>query len=166
MNIKWERDKGWAVVDNPKYNSLFTVTCEVRNELNGRRKLHNPDEVVNVVQANGMWGHAYMPRRFPKGKWQITQVIYTGEPVFAPVKIITNAHQKVELWNLDKNGGYEKPSGIYADDYGYHLHWSKNSRTTLGCGRVGYDSAKEVLALAALIEASIKAGEPVVLEVL
>jgi hypothetical protein len=165
MVILWERGKGEAKVYNLGYSGVYKITSDVRNELNGRRGLHDPGEVVNIVQANGTWGHAYMPRPFPLGKWKITGIERTSAPVFAPVKIKTNAHQKVELWNLDRGGGYDKPSGIYAEDYGYHLHWSACSGTTLGCGRVGRNSAKEVLALAAVIEEAFKFGEPVVLEV-
>jgi hypothetical protein len=162
MKLIWRRDKSEARLGD----SVFTIRSEVRNELNGRRRLHDPDEVVNIVRENGTWGHAYMPRPFPLGVWKITGVEKTGVPVFAPVKIKTDAHQKVELWNLDGRGGYDRPSGVFAEDYGYHLHWSAASRTTLGCGRVGMDSAKEALALAALIEAARKNGEEVLLEVI
>ena len=161
MRLMWRRDKGELRLDA----GVFTVRCEVRNELNGRRKRNSPDEVVNIVRADGTWGHAYMPRPFPLGVWKITGTEKTSVPVFAPVKIKTDAHQKVELWNLDGRGGYDRPSGVFEEDYGYHLHWCAGSRTTLGCGRVGMDSAKEVLALAALVDAALGNGEEVLLEV-
>jgi hypothetical protein len=106
-----------------------------------------------------------MPRPFPKGNWIVLGFEKTSKADFAPVKIKTNAHQKVELWNLDGAGGYDRPSGIYEEDYGYHLHWSEHSKTTLGCGRVGEDSDREVLALLELLQAAWREHETVFLEV-
>jgi hypothetical protein len=143
----------------------LTITSDVRNELNGRRALHKPDDVVETVTKEGTWGHAYMPRPFPRGIWKITGVEYTAAPAYAPVKIKTNARQKVELWNLDSGGGYDRPSGIFEEDYGYHLHWCADSRTTLGCGRVGKNTSREVTVLAALVKDALGRGEEVILEV-
>ena len=162
MKLIWNRDKGEARIEG---GQVFRITCDVRNELNGRRRLHDRDDVVNTVRENGTWGHAYMPRPFPKGTWNITGVEKTAVPVFAPFKIKTNAHQKVELWNLDGHGGYDRASGVFAEDYGYHLHWSERSLTTLGCGRVGANTSSEVAALAALVSEALGRGEGVVLEV-
>jgi hypothetical protein len=161
MKIIWRRDSGTAECGGKE----FVITSIVRNELNGRRRLHEPGEVVNTVTKDGRWGQPYMPRPFPKGTWKITGVEKTGEPVFAPVKIRTDAHQKVELWNLDGRGGYDRPSGIFAEDWGYHLHWSENSKTTLGCGRVGTDAGSEALALARLVSGAMAAGGDAILEV-
>jgi hypothetical protein len=159
--IIWAREAGTARFEGRE----FVITSDVRNELNGRRKLHDPEEVVNVVNADGTWGRAYMPRPFPRGLWKITGTEKTTRPVFAPVKIKTDAHQKVELWNLDRGGGYDRPSGIFADDWGYHLHWSEYSRTTLGCGRVGRNTSREVVILAEFVEGALKNGDEVTLEV-
>ncbi|MDR2865730.1 MAG: hypothetical protein LBV68_08990 [Spirochaetaceae bacterium] len=68
MKIVWKRDAGRALCAGRE----FIITSIVRNELNGRRKLHNPDDVVNTVKENGTWGAAYMPCPFPKGTWEIT----------------------------------------------------------------------------------------------
>jgi hypothetical protein len=142
----------------------FIVTCDVRNELNGRRRLHDKKEVVNVVTASGKYGAPYMPRRFPKGFWEITAIEETGNPVFAPFKIKTNAHQPVETWALDSEGGYDRKTGGVAEDYGYYLHWSKSSMTTLGCGRVGSSSPYQVALMVELIRAAWKDGEQVFLK--
>jgi hypothetical protein len=161
MRIIWRRDSGIAECGGKE----FVITSITRNELNGRRRLHEPSEVVNIVTRGGRWGQAYMPRQFPTGTWKIVGVEKTSEPVFAPVKIKTDAHQNVELWNLDSHGGYDRPSGIFAEDWGYHLHWSENSKTTLGCGRVGTDTNREALELAGLVSDAMAAGKDVILEV-
>lgn len=161
MVIRRRRDEGVAETCGRN----FVITSEVRNELNGRRRLHDRTEVVNVVTADGRWGHPYMPRPFPKGSWRVTGAEESRERTFAPVKIKTDAHQRVELWNLDADGGYDKPSGIYAEDWGYHLHWSEHSRTTLGCGRIGTGTGTEALRLAALAREARGRGEEVTLEV-
>jgi len=161
MKIVWDRDAGKASVDGGE----FDITSEVRNEVNGRRKLHRPAEVVYSMTEECYKGPPYMPRPFPKGTWPVYAVEKTDKPEFAPVKIKTAAHQKVEVWALDEKGGYERPTGETVDDWGYWLHWSEWSRTTLGCGRVGGGSAKQVVALAELIQAAWGRGEDVVLEV-
>jgi hypothetical protein len=117
MKIVWDVEKGIAVFCGKE----FIITSDVRNELNGRRRLHDKKEVVNVVTAAGKYGLPYMPRRFPKGQWEITAVEETAKPLFAPFKIKTNAHQIVDTWALDSSGGYDRKTGS-AGDYGYYLH--------------------------------------------
>lgn len=163
MKIVWNRDENRLETGG----IVFTVTNNVRNEIDPAnvRRLHDPREVRRAI-VNGRWADPYMPRKFPKGSWLIESVEDTTDPEFAPVKIKTNAHQMVETWTLDKAGGYDRPSGKKVDDSGYHLHWSTGSRTTLGCGRVGTDSPKQVLKLAKMIRAAMEAGESVTLEVI
>jgi hypothetical protein len=160
MVMVWEIDNKKAFFCGRE----FDITCDVRNELNGRRRLHDKKEVVNVVTALGKYGQAYMPRRFPKGRWEITAVEETSAPVFAPFKIKTTAHQVVDTWLLDSGGGYDRKCGK-ADDFGYYLHWCKGSKTTLGCGRVGLDTPYQVVVLAELIRSAWNEGETVFLEV-
>lgn len=163
MKIIWIRDENRLETGG----IVFTVTNNVRNEIDplNVRRLHDPAEVRRAI-VNGQWSDPYMPRKFPKGTWKITGVEETTDDEFAPVKIKTNAHQMVETWLLDSAGGYDKPSGQYVDDSGYHLHWSSGSRTTLGCGRVGTDSPKQVLKLAKMIRAAKTSGDTVTLEVI
>jgi hypothetical protein len=163
MRVEWNRDK------NDLYcNGIhFFVTNKVRNEIDPLhiRKLHDPKEVVLAIE-NGVFTKPYMPRKFPKGTWQITELENTIVTEFAPIKIKTNAHQMVETWELDEKKGYDKPSGKFVNDSGYHLHWSKNSITTLGCGRVGTDTDKQVKKLAGLIKQAMDKGEMIILEVI
>jgi len=159
-NLIWDRDKEVLTLGDEK----FTVTNRVRNELDKSRKLHNPKEVVRAI-TNGQYGSPVMPRKFPKGIWNITEIEYTKARDFAPIKIKTDAFQKVQVWALDEAGGYDHALTAYVDDAGYYLHWSEFSSTTIGCGRVGTDSDKEIRRLAELIEPALKRGEKVKLEV-
>ncbi len=163
MKITWIRDENRLEAGG----IVFIVTNNVRNEIDTQnvRRLHDPKEVRRAI-VDGRWADPYMPRKFPKGTWRIEAVEDTEDPEFAPVKIKTNAHQLVETWTLDSLGGYDKPTGKMVDDAGYHLHWSAGSRTTLGCGRVGTDSPKQVLKLAGIIRDAMKSGELVTLEVI
>ena len=163
MKIVWNRDENRLETGG----IVFTVTNNVRNEIDplNVRRLHEAREVRRAI-VNGAWSDPYMPRKFPKGIWQITGVEDTTDSEFEPVKIRTNAHQMVETWLLDVAGGYSKPSGKQVNDSGYHLHWSRGSRTTLGCGRVGTDSPKQVLKLAKMIRSAMAAGEVITLEVI
>ena len=162
MVITWDMKKKKAAFNNVH----FDIASVVRNELNGRRRLHDKKEVVRVVNKERTWGSAYMPRPFPAGKWEVTGIHETIDRNFAPVKILTDAHQKVEVWALDKSGGYEKGTGEFVDDWGYYLHFAAASRTTLGCGRVGNDSDKQVRLLAKMIQEAWGNGELVYLDVI
>ena len=158
MKLLWKRDDDILEINDEK----FVVTNKVRNELNKLRKLHNPKEVVKAI-IGGMWGPPYMPRQFPKGEWNITGIEYTKNPEFAPVKIKTDAWQKVQVWALDDKGGYDHPVDSYVNDSGYYLHWAQFSKTTLGCGRV--ETENEVRRLAELIKPALDRKESVTLEV-
>ena len=158
MIVTWRRDDEVLEIDGEK----FVVTNKVRNELNKLRKLHDPKEVVRAI-VNGQYGSSYMPRQFPRGIWNITEIEYTKVRDFAPIKIKTDAHQKVQTWALDKLGGYDHPLDIFVDDSGYYLHWAQFSRTTLGCGRV--ETENEVRRLAELIKPALDRKESVILEV-
>jgi hypothetical protein len=161
MKIVWDRDLGTAMLDGQQ----FVITSEVRNELNGRRLRHAPGEVVRTVTNKGTYGDPYMPRPFPEGLWKITGLESTNVAVYAPIKILTNAHQSVQVWALDKDGGYDVPTKNFVEDYGYWLHWSQASRTTLGCGRVGTNTSEQVRELARLVNAALTLGEEVLLSV-
>lgn len=160
MTLRWHRDAG---KNNLSVNGLtFTVTNLVRNELNGWRKLHVKKEVALAIPS----GKPYMPRQFPKGTWEVTKVerykLINGvsnfdKSVYGTERIRTNAHQAVEVWELDSDGGYSHKNETFVEDYGYLLHNAMDSNTTLGCGNVV--SKKEMSDLATLVEALLESGK-------
>lgn len=162
MILTWDRD----ACDLEVGGEHFTVTNRVRNEIDpyAVRSLHNPLEVRRSI-VDGQWGPPYMPRKFPKGQWRILAVEDTHDPEFAPIKIKTDAHQLVQIWELDDKGGYDHGAGVYVDDSGYHLHWSAISASTLGCGRVGTNDDIQVRALAHIIRGAMALHEVVFLKV-
>lgn len=167
MKLLWKRDLELLEVEG----KIFNVTCAVRNEIDSKevRRLHEPKEVVRAIE-NGRYTVPYMPRKFPLGEFKVTGLDWIpweniSQRDFWPVKIKTNATQEVDAWSLSANGGYDKPSGKRIIDSGYHLHFCQNSRTTLGCGRVGKDTPEQVTELAYLIEDAIEAKEEVSLVV-
>jgi hypothetical protein len=108
---------------------LIPCSCDVRNELNGRRKGYDvvysePDKVP------------YMPRVFPSGIWTISQPRARIDKYLAPYYIPSDAWQYVDEWLIDA-GRYDKPSGVKVKDHAYGLHFSE-SRTTLGCIKILY----------------------------
>ena len=134
----------------------YEASCNVRNELNGRRR---KNEVVYTYPSSGE-RKPYYPRQFPSGIFLISGVEYTDDPEYKPVKIKTTASREVFTWKLDKEGNYFKPTDYIQEDTAYWLHYTK-SPTTLGCIRIG--SEREALELAELIE---EENKPVYLEVL
>lgn len=157
MIIIWVRNKDFLRFED---GFEYFITNEVRNELNGRRVLHDPSEVVRTMPEPGK---PYMPRQFPLGEWTVYKPVPRNDPYKRPLYIPTDAHQEVQVWALDSNGGYDKATDEWVEDYGYGLHFSENSLTTLGCGRIG--SKSSVLQIAAKINLALGHGERVTLNV-
>ena len=143
---------------------VFHCTSDVRNELNGRRPLHDPKEVVRTIPG----AYPYMPRPFPVGEFEVTGVKYRdkSDPEYGylgPAFIQTNAYQMVRIWSLDKAGGYEAETAGIAKDVGHGVHCALESKTTHGCGRLR--SEKDALALAQLVEQELAAKRKISLVV-
>jgi len=137
----------------------YPATCKVRNEINGQRK---KDQVVYTIPSEGM-PKPYYPRQFPSEIFEITNIEYTTDPVYAPVKIKTTATRKVFTWDLDVDGNYWKPTGKVQIDTAYWLHHT-DSNTTLGCIRIVFE--KDAISLTNIIERFLENGDKVYLEVL
>lgn len=137
MEVIWSINKQTMIVKADKKWSL-QVSSTVRNELNGWRP--NPDkkpaaEVVHMITSNNVESQiAVMPRHFPLGKWRITGLDFRSNPDRAPLIIITNAWQQLEVWTTKEDGGYDKPTGKMVNDFQYYIHCSKYN-TTQGCGK-------------------------------
>ena len=152
MNLLWKREDGVLLLNGEG------ILCQ---SIVRKRELHNANEVVKTVPG----GKPYMPVIFPKGKWQVMRPVERTDPYLAPFYIPTNAWQMVQVWALDKDGGYDHPTPDFVRDTAYGLH-SSTSRTTLGCGRLGVPgSAVQLLRVKAAIEAAMDRGEIVTLEV-
>lgn len=136
---------------------MFSISNLVRNELNGWRK---KDQVIRSIPHN----KPVYPRQFPKGSWKIYGVQYTNDPVFAPVKILTDAFQVLPVWTLDEDGNYGEKTIELTRDSAYWFHYSKNSKTTLGCIRE--NSPTDALKIAELIENELKIVDSIDLEVI
>jgi hypothetical protein len=144
--LTWSRDKNQAEITVDGKLQEFCITCEVRTLANGKRRV---TEVVTSIPA----GKPYDVQKFPKGLWTITGI----EPVtaskaqvtYGPVKIRTDAHQKVKVWALDQDGDYDHETSEETDDTGYLLHFSQSS-TTWGCGRIG--TAAQARKLASILK--------------
>jgi hypothetical protein len=148
MEIRWDRKDGALLVEGRR----FPCTCDVRNELNGRRAR---DQVVRTI-PNGM---PYYPRPFPTGTWNVLRPRERDDGYRAPYFIPTTAYQEVPTWELDENAHYLEPTGEVDLDREYGLHWSEDSRTTLGCIRISRKD--DLLALVVLINAALDRPEPV-----
>lgn len=138
----WQLDKGILTVDGKAYECFSNV----RNELNDKRPLHDPRQVVRMIPS----AHPYMPRPFPLGTWSILGTIrrHPGDPkygVLGPVFIRTDACQKLPVWRLDELGGYDHETDELVMDCAYGIHASPDSATTWGCGRLGSTTAARFL---------------------
>lgn len=140
----------------------FPASCDVRNELNNRRKLNNPKEVVKTFPYDDK-RKPYMPRQFPSGIFKIIGIEWTDEPEFAPCKIKTTASREVFTWKLDNDGCYKERTDEIQVDTAYWMHHS-NYKTTLGCIRIDdYDHAEK---LGMFVEELLNDGETLFIEVL
>jgi len=113
--------------------------CVVRNEVNGWRRLHKSDDVIYAMTHDPYSKYAVMPRAFPKGEWKVSEPLARNGEYLAPFFIPTNAEQYLEVWDLDRGGGYAKATGKKVLDIGYGLHFS-TSKTTVGCIRIHSES--------------------------
>ena len=155
MQLTWRRNEGLLSYGN----RIIPVVCDVRNELNGRRKLD--EKVVYSENQDGSEGMPYMPRKFPIGKWNVLAIIPKIDPYEAPEFISTDARQQVHPWtSADGHYGVEMEDLIW--DWGYGLHNSTSS-TTLGCGHIIEVEDREALSEA--IRIALEAGDMVILEV-
>jgi hypothetical protein len=142
-------------------NKSYIATCDVRNEINGRRK-HN--QIVNTYPITSSLGRKpYMPRKFPTGLWKVKYPVWTSETDYAPVKIPTDALRRVLLWDVE-SGMYTIPNGQHQDDAFYHLHFARDSKTTLGCIRI--NSEEDAREIAKLVTWYMDKDQEVWLEVL
>lgn len=165
MLLTYERDRGILEMGGIEYQ----CTCIVRNELNGWRKEH---EIVAFVPPGERGAYPYMPRPFPLGLWNVTRVVKTDNPEYAPYFIRTDAVQELDLWEtkINRDTGrkeYLKPSGVKAvgDGYGFHHamffdgeQW-RDSNTTLGCGNI--KNINEARYIGTKIQSWLDAGHPV-----
>jgi hypothetical protein len=131
----------------------YPVSNRVRTIRDGTRKSY---EVVRTIPDN----LPYDPQPFPKGLWHITAVEWQRDKGFdyrtyGPVKIRTNAWQRVKIWDLDKDGDYLREIDAYVVDIGYLLHYSEFA-TTLGCIRL--NSPEDATVIANVIAGALKDG--------
>jgi hypothetical protein len=139
-------------------DAVYPVSNRIRTVRDGTRK---SSEVVRSIPDN----LPYDPRPFPKGTWHVTGLDWQKEKGFdprtyGPVKIRTNAWQRVKIWELDAEGDYLRELDAYVMDTCYWLHYS-TSGTTLGCIRLA--SPEDAIAIANSITAAL-GREPVELE--
>ena len=139
-------------------NNIYKATCKVRNEINKRRRI---DEIVKSLPLSGN-REPYYPRKFPTGAWKVKKPIWTNDIDYWPVKIPTNARRAVFTWTTKDNKYHEKSGSLQIDSF-YHLHFAKNSSTTLGCIRL--DSKDDAERIAKKIEYFISKDNQVWLEV-
>lgn len=146
-----------------EYSHSIPADCVVRNEENGRRKLHDPKEVIRAMTYDPYNKPPVMPRTFPPGKWHVYRPRPHTDEYLAPYFIPTEAEQYLATWDLDENGGYSKPNGGKVLDIGYGLHFS-TSLTTVGCIRIY--RREDLIWLKNVIEEMYDAREPIWLEVM
>ena len=111
------------------------ASSNVRNELNGQRKLHVPGEVVYAMTHDPYSRTPVMPRTFPKGLWRVHKPRRRFDRYLAPFYIPTDAEQYLPVWELDDKLGYSHPGDGMVLDIAYGIHFS-TSYTTVGCIRV------------------------------
>jgi hypothetical protein len=109
----------------------------------------------------------YDPQPFPKGLWTVTGVEWQRDAKFdfntyGPVKIKTDAWQMVNVWELDEEGDYLKPTDVRVRDTCYWLHYSRFG-TTLGCIRLA--SPDDAIKIAEKVVSVFRNNDVVSLEV-
>lgn len=162
MNIAfYPEDRILEVSYNETVRDIM-ADCVVRNELNGRRHLHDASQVVRAMCEDPYNKPPVMPRTFPNGTWEVSKPRSRTNPYLAPYYIPTDAEQYLDVWALDEEGGYDHATPDRVLDIGYGVHFS-TSRTTVGCIRVYEES--DLLWLVHTINERLLMGNPVTLTV-
>jgi hypothetical protein len=162
MTLRFFNELKKLEVEGKGFKRNIKADCIVRNELNGWRKLHIKKEVILGITQNPYPGPPVMPREFPKGRWEVYSPLPRTGGYLAPYFIPTDAEQYLETWDLDENGGYNKPNGGKILDIGYGLHFS-TSNTTVGCIKI--HEKDDLIWLKNLVEEHREEGQRVWLEV-
>ncbi len=93
--------------------------------------------VIYSLNADGSQGYPYMPKPFPLGLCNATGARQSDDPELAPWVLETDAHQKVERWEVTEDGkDYVQPIGDFVEDWGYEFHFDRIWMTTDGCVRM------------------------------
>jgi hypothetical protein len=138
----------------------YLISNNIRTLRDGTRKSY---EVVRSIP----YGYPYDPQHFPKGLWSVTGVSWQQDKHFdlntyGPVKIMTDAWQMVEAWELDDEGDYFRGTSRMVKDTCYWIHASVFN-TTLGCIRLA--SPADAIEIATKVVDAIGQGDVVTLEV-
>ena len=149
--IRWSKSDPQMKIINSNGGTWYAdVSCDVRNELNGRRPNPNKKPSLEVVHAitksNEETNLAVMPRQFPNGIWKITKIEPRTDGYRAPFIIFTDAWQVLNLWRTGPDGGYLEKTNTLVNDYIYGLHFSM-SNTTQGCIKI-----HDIMALRQLVK--------------
>lgn len=160
------RTLSWPVPSGTRTVEAFS---EVRNELNGKR----PDparlpDVETGLKRDRSKGPVVMPRPFPVGTWKILGVedVVPGTPGarwMQPVKVITDAHQLVDIWSTrNDTGQYHENTGEKFDDWCYWIHFANGSHHTDGC--VGQTILQAQLDFAQMVRNALAQKIPITLK--
>ena len=127
--MKWSRSSDQMTVSCGPYTWYMDVHCEVRNDMQGWRK----DKVVHAItEDNKATDIPVRPMPFPIGHWNVIDMVKRTQPDRAPIMIVTNAHQLLDIWELDDEGNYLRKTGKQIMDWQYNIHCSCFT-TSLGC---------------------------------
>jgi hypothetical protein len=137
--LTWDKANNYCEYDGKK----IRVWSKVRNELNGLRPYSTlrpgKTDVCYSITEDGLKGVAIMPRPYPSGRFIVTgfkeHPDKKNDSYLFPVFMLTDAVNRVEEWELDKDGRYSRRSGRLVLDYFNGWHFS-SSDWTQGCVRV------------------------------
>jgi hypothetical protein len=148
----------WPVPGGSRTIAAFS---KVRNELNGERPDPSqlPDTETGVTMARTV-GPVVMPRAFPIGSWPISGTEKSTEKWTSPLKVLTRAHQPVDVWETDAlTGNYTVKNGAQFDDWAYWIHFCNGSHHTDGC--IGVVNLSEFQEFAAMVQNALSSGIPI-----
>ena len=163
MLLTFSRKNRTLVMDGLETHT-FPAFSEVRNELTGERP--DPSRLPDVEYSMPLGSGErlpVMPRTFPEGSWDIFEARQTDEKWLQPVKLMTNAHQKLNVWKLGSGGNYESQTDELVDDSGYRVHYCNGSHHTDGC--IGLESLEDMKYLATVVQDALTNNERVQLVV-
>ena len=138
----------------------FGISSKVKRVCDNSRKCH--DVALTFPDKK-----PFDPQGFPKGLWNITGLTWQQKGdlkfrTYGEVRILTDAWQWVDIWELDENGDYLRSTEEKVRDSGYSLYYSVYSSVLRG---IKFNDQNDALLIAKVIQNSFLKKEKVQIEI-
>ena len=147
--ISYQKNANKMSVSELTYDSSGKLINVKNSNYTATNKVKTPEERGTPVLFNGYY---YYPKQFPTGSWELGKSCKSNDNYIGPLKIPTNAYQKVTTYKKESETSYSVSGTV--NDSGYLIHSGVGS-TTWGCIKM---SDGDVALVAKSVDSAINSG--------